>query len=172
MPSENLDLGAEIFFSCIEHCTVALVLLPAMQKYEPCFTVWLNLTASLWAQAISLDVGQTLRRLKKSRHTCTTTPLQAMKLLCWGSHKSSHTILLYLYRALFIDSNICQKGLCTTVEGVMPIPSGHRGIGYFWFTYCRSCLRSVSKQLSEILDDMFLINFLWSLQESGEWERS
>ena len=29
----------------------------------------------------------------RERHT--HTPLQAMKLLCWGSHKSNHTIFLY-----------------------------------------------------------------------------
>lgn len=65
------------------------------------------------------------------------------------------------FTALFADGSVCQKGLYTTDrEGVMLIPSGHWGVGYFWFTYCHYYLRSVSKQLAKILDGMFSSNSL------------
>ncbi|KFW85086.1 Bifunctional heparan sulfate N-deacetylase/N-sulfotransferase 3 [Manacus vitellinus] len=77
-------------------------------------------------------------------------------------HKSIMVSFSRVFGNYIIHSPLCQgKGLYTTgTEGVVLLPSGHWGGGYFRFTSCHYYLRSVSKQLSKILGDMFSSNFL------------
>lgn len=143
--------------------------LPAVQKWKLRFALWLN------PRAMSLDAEQTFQRLGKKMYTHMHThislkPLQTMKMLCWGSHKSASQIFLYYITHSDVRWQQCLPGgwHTTDIEGAMLIPSALWG--YFWFSDCHHYLRSVAKQLSKIFDGLFLSNFL--LEHVGElWMR-
>lgn len=132
-----------IFFLPFERCTVALLLLLAMQKCQLCFELWLNLH---WAQASSLDTGQIFpRRLKGRRaHPPLPTPyLQAMKLRCWGSHKSNYTIFLYY----IIHSVVCWQQYLP--KGVIHNWHEKRYANAIWSLRCRLFLIRIMSLLPQ-----------------------
>lgn len=147
VPPQNWDLGGYIHLSspwAVHGCPCLASCHTQIWALQPCLT-----------QSPQPRCRQSFRSCRKGRQPA--HHLQATKEL------SNPTVFLCsITPSTVTDSHICQgKGLYTSdMGGVVLLPSGHWGGGYFGFTSHQHYLRSVSKQLSKILGGMFPSNFL------------